>query len=159
MQPRVIFKETMPRKDDCPLVKLIVIMCRNQLPQGKKGDRGEDDDICPPKTNSLTGLHQWMKNTQTSYWQPFCCSYQRWHVSTVHLTHCDLLLSRWHCAHAERLCANGAWADHPWQRHWAVLHPTHAIKLLLKDGGPAGTQKVTASINVKTPHFSNDVLS
>lgn len=46
------------------------------------------------------------------YW-----SYQWWHVPTVHLTHCDLLLGRRHGAHAERLCANGARADHPRQRN------------------------------------------
>lgn len=69
MQPRVIFKETMLRKDDCPLVKVIVSMCRNQLPGGeKKGDRAEDDDTSVHlKTNSSTALHQWVKNTQTSH--------------------------------------------------------------------------------------------
>lgn len=61
-------------------------------------------------------------------------------MSTVHLTHCDLLLSRWHGAHAERLRANRAGSDHPWQRYGAVLHPAHAVKLLLKDGGPAGAK-------------------
>lgn len=66
------------------------------------------------------------------------CSYQRWHVSTVHLTHGDLLLGRRHGAHAERLGADGAGADHSWQRHWTVLGPAHPVKLLLEDSGPAG---------------------
>lgn len=58
-------------------------------------------------------------------------------MSTVHLSHCDLLLRRWHCTHSKRLCANGTGADHPWQRHGAVLHLAYAVKLLLQDCGPA----------------------
>lgn len=63
-------------------------------------------------------------------------SHQGRHVAAVHLTHGDLLLSGRHGAHAERLGADGAGADHPRQRHRAVLHAAHAVKLLLQDGGP-----------------------
>jgi len=71
-------------------------------------------------------------------------------VSPVHLAHRDLLLGRRHGAHAERLGADGAGADDARQRHRAVLHPAHAVELLLKDGGPAGTrtkQEVSATSN------------
>ena len=69
----------------------------------------------------------------------------------MHLTHCDLLLSRGHGAHAKRLGANGAGADHPRQRHRTVLRPAHAVKLLLEDGGPAGAQNSSSySVYFKT---------
>lgn len=71
----------------------------------------------------------------------FHISYQRWHVSTVHLTHCDLLLGRRHGTHAERLGADRARSNHPWQCHRAVLQPAHTVKLLLEDGGPANMCK------------------
>ena len=61
---------------------------------------------------------------------------QRGHVSPVHLAHGDLLLGRGHGAHAEGLGPDGARADHPRQRHRAVLHPPHPVELLLEDGGP-----------------------
>lgn len=59
----------------------------------------------------------------------------------MHLTHGDLLLSGRHRAHAERLSADGAGADHPWQRHRAVLYAAHTVKLLLQDGGPLGRKQ------------------
>lgn len=94
----------------------------------------------------------WLLYTSTIHHTgTFCCSYQWWHVSTVHLTHRDLLLSRGHGAHAKRLGANGARADHPRQRHRTVLRPAHTVKLLLEDGGPAGTQNSSSySVYFKT---------
>lgn len=80
-------------------------------------------------------------------------------MSTVHLTHCDLLLSRWHGTHAKRLGANGAGADHPWQRHRAVLHPADTVKLLLEDGGPASMptgRRLLWNLNVVIPHPRNN---
>lgn len=91
--------------------------------------------------NGWQALHyEWgeRRNGQKWHREPFCCSHQRRHVSTVHLTHRDLLLRGRHGAHAEGLGADGARADHPWQRHWTVLRPAHAVKLLLEDCGPAG---------------------
>lgn len=121
--------------------------CRNQPLRGKQrmmihlSTSGANQNKLLYKWHTpLTWLHKSMNTTQISYWEPFCCSYKRRHVSAVHLTHRDLLLGRWHGAHAERLCANGAGTDHPRQRHRAMLHPAHTIKLLLKDGGPAGTK-------------------
>lgn len=59
------------------------------------------------------------------------------HVAAVHLARGDLLLSRWHGAHTEQLCADGAGSDHPRQRHRTMLNTAHAVKLLLQDGGPS----------------------
>lgn len=67
-------------------------------------------------------------------------SYQWRHVATVHLTHGDLLLRGRHGAHAGRLGANRAKADHSRQRHRALVHLTHTVKLLLKYRGSARVQ-------------------
>lgn len=64
-------------------------------------------------------------------------SHQRGHVSSVHLSCGDLLLSRGHGAHVERIRASYRPRAHDArQRHRPMLDSTHPIKLLLEDGGP-----------------------
>lgn len=58
-------------------------------------------------------------------------SYQRGHVSSVHLATGNLLLGRWHAAHLEILRTRGSGAHDSRQGHRAVLHFPHPVILLL----------------------------
>ena len=60
-------------------------------------------------------------------------SYQRRHVSSVHLTTGNLLLGRWHAAHLEIFRTRGSGAHDGRQGHGAMLHLPHPVTLLLKD--------------------------
>lgn len=63
-------------------------------------------------------------------------SYQRGHVSSVHLATGDLLLGRWHAAHLEILRPRGSGAHDSGQGHRAVLHLPHPVILLLQHCRP-----------------------
>lgn len=62
--------------------------------------------------------------------------YQWRHVSSVHLSTCDVLLGLRHGAHLKALWPSRSWTHDGRQSDRARLHLTHLVELLLQNSGP-----------------------